>query len=123
MFKVRFNLGKGPRYQTWKITHPDGKVEYIGPNDVYLIFIKAKLRNQKGSAEKIYDGANKRVCAWIECEDLKIKYKYRFGDNLNEISYNPRVAPYWRNIKNEDIDNSTFNTLRSLGNRIFQIIK
>jgi hypothetical protein len=122
MYKVRFNLGKGPRYMTWKITHPNKDVEYLQPNDFSLTLINAKLRNHKGSAEKIYEGANKRVCAWIECEDLKITERYEFSDNLSQIMYNPRVKPYWRDHKGNNIDGHYFNRLRTLGHDVFEIL-
>lgn len=122
MYKVRFNLGKGPRFMTWKITFPDGHHEYLQPDEVTLILIKAKLKNQRGTAEKIHEGANKRVCAWVECEDLKIKDKYRFSENLSEISYNPRIAPYWRDTKGNDVDNSYYGTMRTLGNKVFEVV-
>ena len=64
-YKVRFNLGRGDNYMKWKVSTPSGEATYHNPDDVLIIMKGCKLFNQKGSANKIYEGANKTVCAWV----------------------------------------------------------
>lgn len=123
MFKVRFNLGRGDNFMKWKVTGPNKEVQYLDPNEVSLILIKATLHNKRSSAEKIYQGHNKLVCAWVKCEDLKITHKYKFNDNLSQISYNPKVAPHWRDVQGIDIDDKYYGTLRTLGNQVFEVVQ
>jgi hypothetical protein len=122
MYKVRFNLGRGDNFKKWKVTGPDKEVQYLDPEKVSLVLIKSTLFNKKASAEKIHNGHNKFVCAWVKCEDLQITDKYKFNDNLTEISYNPKVAPHWQDVQGKDIDGKYFGTLRTLGNKVFEVV-
>lgn len=122
MYKVRFNLGRGENFKKWKVTGPDKEVQYLDPNEVSLVLIKATLFNKKGSAEKIYNGHNKFVCAWIKCEDLQITTQYKYQENLSEINYNPKIAPNWRDTKGDDIDDKYFGTIRTIGNKVFEVV-
>ena len=54
-----------------------------------------KLKNRPHVAKLIYQGANKSVCAWIECDDLWIKEHSPIVGEASQIAYNPRNAPYW----------------------------
>ena len=56
----------------WKISYPDGNIEYHIPTDVQLIMKKCELKNNRNVASKIFNGANKEVCAWILCEEIEI---------------------------------------------------
>ena len=38
-YKVRFNLGKGENFMKWKVTSPEGHVDYYDPNEHTLIMI------------------------------------------------------------------------------------
>ncbi len=95
--KIRFNLGRGPNYMKWKISHPSGLVEYLKPTDVQLVMTNCKLVNNKKSSKEIFIGAHKRVCAWILCENLQIKYSdFNQSDVTgNNIRFNPRKEPNW----------------------------
>lgn len=93
--KVRFNLGRGKNYMKWKIESKSG-VEYHYPCEVQLIMYGCQLKNNRKTAEKIFNGMNKDVCAWVLCDSIDIKF-----DNFNKVwvkdklSYNPRKQPYW----------------------------
>lgn len=94
--KVRFNLGRGKNYMKWKVERPEG-VEYYSPCDVQLVMSGCQLKNNRKTAEKIFNGRmNKNVCAWVLCDSVEIKHdsfeKAWFKDKL---SYNPRKNPYW----------------------------
>lgn len=96
--KVRFNLGRGKNYMKWKIEYPSGNIEYYSPTDVQLILSKCQLKNNKTTAEKIFKGEHKVVCAWILCENLEVKkndfISYDIMD-LDRLKYNPKRLPYW----------------------------
>ena len=49
----------------WRILSPDGSVEFLEPAKVQLIMTGCTFKNSKRAAQKIYDGANKTVCAWV----------------------------------------------------------
>lgn len=113
-FKVRFNLGRGPNYMKWKVQHPDGKIEYFRPTEVQLIMEDCTLKNQKNTALKIFNGANKTVCAWVLCKHFEIKREKFIKDNQEKrLRYNPRVCPQWT-YKNQMMDGKTFERIYSV---------
>jgi len=119
--KVRFNLGAGKHYMKWKIEGPLG-VEYHDPNLVQLIMSNCQLKNNKKTAQKIFDGVHKTVCAWILCDDIEINhldypgYELKYG--LNQIKYNPRVAPNWT-LHDCNYDGFNLPCIISIGNKLF----
>tara|TARA_S200002703_G_scaffold40354_1_gene35153 strand:- start:6753 stop:7175 length:423 start_codon:yes stop_codon:yes gene_type:complete len=123
---LRFNLGKGENYMKWKHTKPNGKVEYLDPEHVSFVCGQAKLRNHRGTAEKIFSGDNKSVCAWIECDTLMIckivpseTVEMFIESGSTELSYNPRVAPHWRDNMGNDVDNCEYSGLITHGKRVY----
>ena len=111
MYKVRFNLGRGDSYMTWKIDNLEDKTKmYLEPDEVSLTLVNCKLYNNSNRAEEIFLGCNKSVCSWIICEDI-------FIDPPKEVKgvhirYNPRVAPHWTQ-KGKDIDGKEFKILKT----------
>lgn len=93
--KVRFNLGAGKNFMKWKVEYPDGEVKYLDPKDVQLVMHDCILKNHKKTAQKIFDGAEKTVCAWVLCKQIEIRTENFEPDNENKIRYNPRVQPNW----------------------------
>lgn len=94
--KVRFNLGRGSNYKKWKITYPEGLIVYHNPNEVQLVLKNCRLINQKSQSKKIFEGANKRVCAWVLCEEIEIHFGKPFNVSENpEIRFNPKIKPNW----------------------------
>ncbi len=86
--KVRFNLSRGVNYLKWKIEYPDGNVMYYHPTGVQLVMGECTLKNYKKTAEKIHNGANKSVCAWVLCKTLDLKFDNFITDNTTQIKYN-----------------------------------
>jgi len=103
--KIRFNLGRGKNYMKWKVQYTDGTIEYHSPADVQLIMQDCNLKNHKKTAQKIFDGGEKVVCAWILCKSLEIKTKdFTQADLTGErVRYNPRVTPHWM-LNDENVD-------------------
>lgn len=120
--KVRFNLSRGKNFMKWKVEYPNKTVEYHDPEQVQLILTNAQLRNYKKVAEKIYNGANKSVCAWVLCDSVEIKttdFK-ELNDSFDRIKYNPRIKPNW--IINEEIADYEFMELIiSENNKLYKV--
>ena len=115
-YKIRFNLGKGHGYLKWKIECDGKTLVYIKPDDVTLIMENCKLVNQKATAEKIHKGANKTVCAWIECEHLRLREPISIkGGRI--MLYNPKIAPYWV-FQGENADGEVFDMIRTKGKKL-----
>ena len=108
--KVRFNLGKGKNYMKWKIWSKTG-VEYHSPADVQLIMKGCQLKNNRKTAEKIFNGENKDVCAWVVCDSIEIRFEnFEKVWAKDKLSYNPRKQPYWV-WNNWDVDNKRINEI------------
>jgi hypothetical protein len=117
--KVRFNLGRGANYMKWKVEYPDGRIEYHRPSDVQLIMEVCQLKNQRTTAQKIFKGASKTVCAWVLCEEIELRTKRFIKDNQEKrVRYNPRVTPNWM-YKNELADGKTFERLYSVDSGLY----
>jgi len=120
MIKVRFNLSRGKNYMKWKIEYPDGTKEYLSPETHRLFMTKTLLKNYKKTAQKIFDGGEKVVCAWIMCESIQI---FQIApteldtSNSRIIRYNPRIAPNWV-YKGFDADGETFEYIRTNGKNV-----
>ena len=93
--KVRFNLGRGKNYLKWKVERPEGGVTYYSPGEVQLVMTNCTFKNHKKTAQKIFDGQNKTVCAWVLCKEIEIKTTGFIKDETNRVRYNPRVQPNW----------------------------
>lgn len=111
--KVRFNLGAGKNFMKWKVEYPDGEVKYLHPTDVQLIMHDCTLKNYKKTAQKIFDGAEKTVCAWVLCKSIQIKTNNFKSDNEYRIKYNPRVQPNWL-FGSRIVDNEKFEEIYSV---------
>jgi|LakMenEpi03Aug12_release.lakeMendotaPanAssembly.Ray.scaffolds.fasta_scaffold00928_52 hypothetical protein len=118
--KVRFNLGKGINYKKWKISYPE-KTEYLDPINFSFLMLNCQVKNNRKTADKIFNGANKSVCSWILCDDLIfIKNGCVFFDTANEIKYNPKTFPFW-NYKNENVDGICFESIVSCGKNLYVV--
>ena len=116
MIKVRFNLGAGPRYKKWKIEFESGIAEYLDPTRHSLILRGCTLKNREASAQKIFEGHQKFVCAWIECDTIEIREPLSVTGA--EVKYNPRVMPHWT-IDGTNVDGAKFNELITSGRNVF----
>ena len=118
-FKVRFHLARGENYRHFQITNPKGEKYYFDPSLVQLRITNGKLVNNYLSAQKIFEGANKTVCSWIECDSV-----YLIADGLVappagvEARYNPRHEPNWV-VEGENADSRSYESLFTIGNKVF----
>jgi hypothetical protein len=120
--KVRFNLGRGKNYMKWKIQHPDGKIEYHSPTEVQLLMHDCVLKNYKSVSQKIFEGGEKVVCAWVLCKSLAIKKSEFIQADLDgeRIRYNPRVTPNWI-LDGENVDGMSVDKLVSVDFGLYKI--
>ena len=122
MYKVRFHLGRGKNFMKWQVTSNlntgDGTgakhvVSYVNPQDNQLAMLGCKLSLQPTAAQKIHDGANKTVCAWIECESVQVLEVNRLKPNEQDyrIKFNPRQNPEWTDGYNNVVSGNEYEIL------------
>lgn len=108
--KLRFHLAKGANFMKWQLTTTAGNKVYRDPQ-TFQCFQVGKLKNQKGTATKIHQGANKTVCAWIEYSSDPLSFKTGMTkeviSNFKKVYYNPRKLPYWHDEAGNNLDNQT----------------
>jgi hypothetical protein len=131
MVKLRFNLGKGPRYKKWQVRVFDSKRQlteehYFEPENVVIFLKDATLINSKTTAQKIFDGKHKTVCAWVEATRIWVNHKDEVQMVVkctedNKLRYNPKKAPYWVNKDNLDRDNEQYGWLVTQGRNLYDI--
>jgi hypothetical protein len=131
-YKVRFNLGKGKNYMKWKVEGPDG-IRYYDPKKVEIHMTDCQLKNQRKTAEKINEGANKTVCAWVRATEIKVLWitagpmSGNFTVKLDlesdiQLKYNPRKFPYWHIDEGVNIDNLVVGKIVTVGPRLYRIM-
>ena len=119
MYKVRFHLGRGKNFMKWQVTSNlntgDGTgakhvVSYVNPQGNQLAMLGCKLSLQPTAAQKIHDGANKTVCAWIECESVQVLEVNRLKPNEQDyrIKFNPRQNPEWTDGYNNVVSGNEY---------------
>ena len=116
-FKVRFHLGRGKNYMKWRIQFPNGDIQYIAPDDCQLHLVGCQAKNGKKTSQKIYEGGEKVVCAWILCDEVRVRDMI-YGVNDLPLKYNPRVTPNW-DFGGVNVDGMHFDFIYSIGNKLF----
>jgi hypothetical protein len=115
-YKVRFHLAKGKNFMKWQVRSINGEVSYYDPFKVSLRLSNCFLRNQLGTSNKIFLGANKTVCAWVECESVSIE---SIGDAEGcHLRYNPKVEPNWT-LEGKVVDGQEFNEILSYNRSLY----
>lgn len=118
MYKVRFNLGKGKKFMTWKITHPDGTHTYHEPSEVVLKLKGCRLYNNVSGAKRIFEGAHKYVVAWVEAEEVTVLEQRQLQVAFDKVCYNPRTSPHWT-IDGEIVDGQKFEAMVSINRGLY----
>jgi hypothetical protein len=105
----------------WKITTkiPKEKI-YLDPEKVILELVNCKLHNNRTQADKIFEGGHKRVCSWVECDDILI-LAAELPDEYygTQIHYNPKKYPHWVDSNGHDLDGYRIDKLITKGNKIY----
>lgn len=124
MFRFKVHLGKGLYYGWFQLKSlKTGETHYIKPDVECIALFNCKLKNRKKTAQKIFDGASREVCAWIECEWFELVTKKQavsvLTDDAVKISYNPKNAPFFCDQDGRDIDGTFFDRVVSIGKDVF----
>lgn len=95
--RLRFHLARGEHYMHWQLKNARrGKPVYFNPEDTNFLLEDVKLYNRRYAAQKIYEGANKSVCAWLAIKgSIKVHVSEFDTSGMVEISYNPKEVPFW----------------------------
>ena len=114
----------------WQVKdfHSAGAIEYYSPETCSLELTNCTLRNNPNTAMKIFNGQNKTVCAWVECDMIDVHYKRDPAfqeppiETMDNFKYNPRKHMYWFtetivNADNKDVK-KMFTDNRALYGRI-----
>ncbi len=111
MYRLRYHLAKGENYKKWQLKNMETKtVDYFNPDEFYVVLKNAKLKNQKSTAQKIYKGINKTVCAWIEFNEyILYPNKYPINNRMKKLYYNPKHLPFWTDFVNTKNINTSKN--------------
>ena len=118
MYKVRFHLARGKNFMKWQVKYlsengDEDRVSYVNPQENQLAMLGCKLSLQPTAAKKIHDGANKTVCAWIECEGVQVLPANRLKPNEQDyrIKFNPRQKPEWTDGYNNIVSGNEYEIL------------
>ena len=96
-------------------------IQYYAPNEVQLVMLDCKLVNRKATALRINQGADKQVCAWVECDKLNVlKTNWTLSESIVlPIYYNPRKSVHWNGGDFfPNMDGMGFNSLLTIGKQI-----
>jgi hypothetical protein len=115
--RVRFHLGLGKHYMHWQVRHHGG-VSYFDPDEYSLTLAPCRLRSQSGTARRIHCGANKSVCAWIDCKCVRIDRGVACTFGGVSVAYDPRVAPHWRDSLGNNIDGHRYRVIATAGRKL-----
>jgi hypothetical protein len=111
--RVKFHLGAG-KYKGWWQIKNNEEVLYVNPVNQSIWMKSCKLRIQPSMANKIFGGANRSVCGWIDCEEYKIINKNREEvEESKRIFFNPKKNPNWIDVKFDIINNQIFSQLQT----------
>lgn len=118
--KVRFHLANGENYMKWQVKYPDGLTTYVDPMEKTLVMTNAKLCNRPKTAEKIYCGADKTVCAWVACDDVLMSARSNVDTNkYTAVWFNPRKQINWVDNDGNNMDGKEFKLAFTQGRNVF----
>ena len=120
MFDVRFHLGAGQHYKFWQIKSSDSEPKYVTPFGKYILMTNCVLKNNRNKAEKIFESQKRDVCGFIRCEKYEILDVGIDVSGLQELMFDPKIAPYWRKHNDPNAyDYLTYSTLITKGKKVF----
>lgn len=117
--KIAFHLARGKHFQHWQIKLNTGDVVYIDPAENSIILRGCVLKNRKSSSLRIFKGADKERCAWVEFESYDV-VKSIDKVTSTQVRFNPRVSPTWMINNQSDKDDTTFDELFTNNRNIYK---
>lgn len=119
-YKVRFHLAKGKNYMKWQVFDlRHGVKDYYDPDKVSLEMQGCTLGNHPKTAQRIYEGQNKTVCAWVACNEVRALTTTPPTGDMTQYKYNPRKNPHWFTDRNDNVDGRNLTTMVTSGRNIF----
>jgi len=124
-YRVRFHLAKGDNYMKWQVLDKKrGTKKYYEPDAYSIQMLDCKLGNQPATAKRIFNGENKTVCAWVECENIAIwdadySMKSYSIDDMTHYKYNPRKNPHWFTDTHDNMDGKKFRVMFTHDRKIY----
>tara|TARA_Y100000592_G_scaffold79405_1_gene125214 strand:+ start:116 stop:448 length:333 start_codon:yes stop_codon:yes gene_type:complete len=88
--------------------------DYFDPDSKSIFMKNCELGNHPTTAQKIYDGENKTVCAWVSCDDYQVWDNDRFTLSTNAMThykYNPKKNPHWFTDNHDNRDGLKLDTM------------
>ena len=133
-YRIRFHLQNGPHFMHWQVRdNVSGEVVFLPPETHTIHAESCKLRNRPRAATKIFDGANKSVCAWVDAERIHITDLGEHGYpakreavarqlDFDQVRFNPKTAPNWVDNNGENVDGAEFRELYFCHRSVFVMI-
>lgn len=124
MIRVKLHLTKGAHYRQFQVKDlRSGDVEYVNPETQSLCMVDCVLKNRKKTAQRIFDGANREVCAWVECDMVQIvdAQNGSLDASCKAVLYNPKVAPYFCDVNGNNLDGFRFPKMVTVGRTVFSV--
>lgn len=121
-YRVRFHLARGDNYMKWQVFDKQYNTKnYFDPNSKSLIMSDCNLGNHPKTAQRIHDGENKTVCAWVDCEDVRVvdNIPLSSASKLTNYMFNPRKNPHWYTATNKNRDNAKFTTMYTINRKVY----
>jgi hypothetical protein len=118
-FKVRFSLER-KTYMKW-IVKEGNQSRVLSPDEVSLLLEGCRMVNRQSIAKAINKGADKRVCAWIEAENVTIlPAEAAIRDITKYVRFDPRHTPHWTDEDDTNIDGNQYSSLLTKGRRVYK---
>lgn len=126
MFRVKIHLGKGLYFGWFQIKSlKTGETAYVCPEAESLKLSDCILKNRRKTADRIHAGANREVCAWVQCAFFEVIQKGAaidlITDETSKVSYNPKKRPFFCDENGRNIDGFRYETIVSYGRDLFAV--
>ena len=113
-YRVRLHLAKGENFMKWQVFDKQNNTkDYFDPDLKCILMRGCVLGNQPATAQRIYDGENKTVCAWVACDEVAVVDKIPLSSisKLTHYKFNPKKNPHWFTDTHDNRDGLKFDTM------------
>jgi len=119
-YKVRFHLARGQNFMKWQVFDLlDNTKDYYDPSEYSLLMKGCVLGNHPATAQKIYEGEHKTVCAWISCDRVTPVMQIGSLANKQRYMYNPQKNPHWFTELQRNVDGKKLPTMVTINRRVY----
>lgn len=121
-YRVRFHLARGDNYMKWQVfDKQENTKDYFDPESKSIIMIDCILGNNPATAQRILDGENKTVCAWVACDDVMVVDSLPLSSTsgMTHYKFNPKKNPHWFTETHNNRDNMTFTKMITESKKVY----